>query len=115
MHSETTISDRRVTPMSLDQMIDGYLRDPHPTWLIDASTVTSFSSDSVPHAVERFAELQRQHQLSTIVAIIQSSLVRMGAATVAMSLRAIKSPVEILVVATRREAHTTLAQIARGA
>ncbi|MBX3274706.1 MAG: hypothetical protein KF729_30850 [Sandaracinaceae bacterium] len=102
--AETELSDKRVTADVLDRMVQHYRRAPGDVWLIDASRVTSFSPDSVSHAVEHFVDLNRRLGLRVIVAVITSPLVRMGAATASMSLRALKSPIEIVVVESRAEA-----------
>ena len=98
---ETDLDVKRVTSVELDRMFYTYRLHPEERWLIDASTVTSFSADAVSHAVENFVALHRQHGLRLIVAVITSPLVRMGAATAAMSLRALKTPVEIEIVEER--------------
>jgi hypothetical protein len=73
-------------------------------WLVDASAVKAYRAAAIPVAADEFGRLARQYGLATLIAIITAPTVRMGASVVAMSLRAVGSPLEIVIVATRAEA-----------
>ncbi|HJL18777.1 MAG TPA: hypothetical protein RMH99_24155 [Sandaracinaceae bacterium LLY-WYZ-13_1] len=105
---ETALDTKRVTADDLNRVIRAYGTRPAETLFIDAEPVKSFAPDAIPHAVESFARLHRRHGLARIVAILRSPVVRMGAATVSMSLRSMQAPVEIVVVGDRDEARRLL-------
>lgn len=73
-------------------------------WLVDAAKVEAYRADAIPAAASEFARLVREERLTKLIAVIVAPTVRMGASVVAMTMRAVGSPLDIVVVATRAEA-----------
>jgi hypothetical protein len=89
----------RATADTISRMVEDYLRfGGGAMWLIDAGATTSYSADAVEQAVQLFARLARDNGLTQIVAYIEQPTVRMGAAVVSMSLRALGSRLQIEIV-----------------
>lgn len=90
-------------------MFDDWVRlGATPVWLIDGAAVTRYTRDAVAEATTRFADTR----LATIVAVLTSPFIVMGAKTVAMSL-ALVGAADVRVVASRDEGTALAASLAR--
>jgi hypothetical protein len=88
-----------VEPTHIAAMASGFVANGGgTTWIVDASQVTSYDPGSIRAAVDSFSTLSRDHGLTRLVAYITKPAIRMGATTVAMSLRVFGAKMQIEVV-----------------
>jgi len=93
-----------VEPVHIQAMASGFTSNgAGEVWVVDASETRSYDAGSIRAAVDAFATLSREHGLTRLVAYITQPAVRMGAVTVAMSLRVFGARLKIDVVGTREE------------
>ena len=99
-----TVLSGHVLPETILEMVTGFVRNGGgEVWLIDASGVLSYDARSIRVAIDAFTRLGRENGLRRLAAYVKQPAVRMGAITVAMSLRAMGALVQIDVIGDRDE------------